>query len=327
MHPEIKTLFIYYAPHPIHSAFAETVTSERYPCGVSFSEVLVNFIKGIFKRENYDVLFLESGTCLPVALALKKSKTKIVLLNADPLFFELPKINFLKRKILKFLISYVDVVIVNSQLNKDLASKYFHKKIYTVRPFGLNSNFNINCDIASSNLLFIGNEGEYKGFNSLLEAVEKLNEDKTLYDLYIVGSSADRITSDYDWLHKEGFLHDLDPYFRECSIYIHPAEYESFGASIIEAMAAGLIPIITKNCGASDVFKENNLEFLIMENNNPETIKNKITEIYNQQLPWKKDISKKCKEISLNYTKETQLKKFKNTFDEITTELLENDNG
>lgn len=323
MDEKIKTLFIYFAPHPIHSAFANTITRERCPCGVSFIQVLRNLIKSFLNRGDYDILFLESGTCLPMAMVKKKSKTKIVLLNADPLFYELPNINMVKRKVLEFMISYVDALIVNSELNHKLAEKYFDKsKIYTVNPFGLNSNFDINCDIESNNILFMGNEGEYKGVDSLLEAVCKLNEEKIEHELYIVGSSANRITSEYEWLHKEGFLHDLDPYFKKCSIYVHPAEYESFGASIIEAMAAGLIPIVTKNCGASEVLRENNLEFLVLEDKKPETIARRIAEVYGKSLPWKKDISQKCKEISSNFTKEKQLKKFKSTFDEITEELL-----
>jgi glycosyltransferase involved in cell wall biosynthesis len=326
----MRILFIYFAPHPIHEAFASTITDEFCECGRTFFAIITNVIKSIlksiYKGDKYDILFLESGTCLPLAISKKNSNTKIVLLNADPLFYELPKNNYIKRKIIYFLLSYVDIIIVNSDLNRKLALKHFDKEIYIVNPFGLNSNFEIECDIESKNLLFIANAGDYKGTNSLLDAVIMLNDHETNYDLYIVGSSGDEIESDFKWLHKEGFQkNNLDPYFKKCSLYVHPAEYESFGAVILEAMSAGLIPIITEGCGVSDVFKENELEILILENNKPDTIAKKITEISSKPVPWKKDISRKCREISSNYTEEKQLKIFKSTFDEITAKFQENE--
>ena len=84
-----KTLFIYLAPHPIHQAFASTVTNKSCPCGVSFSEKIKNLMKSIFSKNKYDVLFLESGTCLPVAIFKKKKEGKIILLNAETFFYYL----------------------------------------------------------------------------------------------------------------------------------------------------------------------------------------------------------------------------------------------
>ena len=36
----MKVLFIYFAPHPIHAAFAETITNEWYGCGVTYLEII-----------------------------------------------------------------------------------------------------------------------------------------------------------------------------------------------------------------------------------------------------------------------------------------------
>ncbi len=321
----MRVLFIYYAPHPIHAAFAETVTGEWYGCGVKYSEIIKNLIRSLFsrKRDDYDVLFLESGTCIPAAVLKKGRNTKVVLLNADPLFYDMPKINYIKRKIIEHLLSYVDVLIVNSELNRSLASKYFDRDIYKVYPFGVNSNFDLECDLESNKVLFIGNEGNYKGYNSLLKAIKKLNKNGNMYDLYMVGSSSDKIKENHEWLHKEGFQYNkLNQYFEKCSIYVHPAEYESFGAVVLEAMSVGLIPLITKNSGASEILKDNDLEFLILDGNDADLIADKIREITNKPMAWKKQVSMKCREISAYYTRDKQLKKFKNVFDDINKQSL-----
>ena len=59
------------------------------------------------------MLFLESGTCIPAAILKKSRNSKIILLNADRLFYDLSNNNVIKRKIIQYLLLYVDVLIVN----------------------------------------------------------------------------------------------------------------------------------------------------------------------------------------------------------------------
>jgi len=318
MDKELKTLFIYYAPHPIHKAFASTITDECCACGVKFSAVAKNLIKSLFNRGNFDVLFLESGTCLPLAITKKKSNTKIVLLNADPLFYDLPKSNFLKRKIMEFLLSYVDYIIAVSEMNKRYASEYFPKeKIYVVNSYGDKSNQKIMSNPQSNNILFIATHGKEKGLENLINALKIINKDKIKYQLYFLGLYDLDHQEELPWFHKEGFKRNIDPYLKKCSIYVHPAYFDSYPVTVFEAMSAGLIPVITKQTGQVDLLEKNNLNELILENNNPETIAHKVEEINKKSDKWKEKVSLECKKISSEYTKETQLKKFKNVFNQI----------
>ena len=68
---------------------------------------------------------------------------------------------------------------------------------------------------------------------------------------------------------------------------------------------------------SSEILKQNNLQFLILENNDPDLIATKISEISEKPLEWKKKVSMRCKEISSDYTREKQLKKFRNVFNDI----------
>jgi len=79
-------------------------------------------------------------------------------------------------------------------------------------------------------------------------------------------------------------------------------------------MYAGLIPIITKDVGQAKILEENGLNELILKNNKPKTIVEKILEIDNKSLAWKRKISRKCREIASRYTKEKQMKKFRDAF-------------
>jgi glycosyltransferase involved in cell wall biosynthesis len=104
-------------------------------------------------------------------------------------------------------------------------------------------------------------------------------------------------------------------------MYIHPADFDSCPVTVFEAMASGLIPIITKNVGESDILDDNGLECLILENNQPEIIAEKILEIGDHDEQWKKNISLHCREISSEYNKESQSKEFKRVFNELIKKI------
>jgi glycosyltransferase involved in cell wall biosynthesis len=319
-----RILFTHQGPHKVHGSFADTVTNEWYRYGDNQPEIIKNLIKSIFDRSSYDIIFVEGGLGLPHA-ALKKiknPKTKIVLLYADTLLYDIPEMNILKRKIVERLLSYVDGFIAISPLNKRIVSQYYNiKPIYYVYPYGSHNSFEIDCDLESHDLLFIGNHEMCKRFDLLVDAVKILNDKGYTFNLYLVGSCVSQIDVDYPWLHKEGFQENLDKYFKHCSIYIHPADFDSCPVTVFEAMSSGLIPVITQNVGEADILDEFGLECLILENNQPETIAEKILEIWNQDEKWKNNISLKCKEISSNYNKETQSKEFKRVFLKIMEEI------
>ncbi|REE28981.1 glycosyl transferase family 1 [Methanothermobacter defluvii] len=202
-------------------------------------------------------------------------------------------------------------------MNKKLASKYFKSQnISVVNAFGVNVAFDLNCPLHTSKIMFIGIRPD-KCFHNLVEAVRILNGYDGNFQLYLIGSCSDVIEDDYEWLHKVGFTKHPEQYFNKCSFYVNPADFDSFPVSVLEAMSAGIIPIITENTGQSDILREYGLDFLIINNNEPATIARKILEIYSKPLGWKKRVSMKCKEISRIFSEENQVKEFKKVFKEI----------
>jgi glycosyltransferase involved in cell wall biosynthesis len=317
-------LFTHQGPHKVHGAFARTVTKNWYRYGDNQPEIIKNLIKSVFDRKSYDVILVEGGLGLPHAVLkkIKHPETKIILLYADTLLYDLPKMNLLKRKTVERLLSYIDGFIAISPLNKRIVSQHYHNKpIYHVYPYGSNNSFEIDCDLESHDLLFIGNHEMCKRFDLLVDAVKILNDRGYEYNLYLVGSCVSKIDVDYPWLHKEGFQEDLNKYFKHCSLYVHPADFDSCPVTVFEAMSSGLIPIITNNVGESDILNESGLECLILKNNEPEMIAEKILQIGNQNKKWKNYVSLKCKEISSKYNNETQSKLFKDVFYKLLDEI------
>lgn len=315
----MKIQFIHQGPHSVHAAFAETITKDWKYYGNNRNEIIKIFIRSIFEdNEKYDIIFSEGGSGLPMA-ALKKIKhptTKIVLLNADKFFYLISRTSFLKKVLMKSLIKFVEDIIAISELNKRMALKHFpEEKIHVVNSFGVNVNFETQAPLNNKNILFIGDERvSDKRFNNLVEAVKYLNNQNANLNLYLVGNCGNVIKEDFKWLHKIGYTSKPEKYFKECSLYVHPAEFDPCPVVIFEAMSAGLIPIITKFTGQCDILKSNNLEFLILDNNDYYTISKEIMNFYSLEKSKKVKISKKCKEISSEYTKKGQQNKFQEIF-------------
>ncbi|MDP3066511.1 MAG: glycosyltransferase [Methanobacteriaceae archaeon] len=317
-------LFIHQGPHPVHGEFASTITDHWYRYGGNQPEIIKNLIKSVLDQKKYDVIFVEGGLGLPHAVLnkLKNPSTRIVLLSADTLLYDLPHLNPLKKGLVKFLLSYVDGFVAISKLNRNIALKcYPEKPVGTVYPYGVKNNFALNCDLKSRNLLFIGNEEGCKRFDLLVEAVKILNDRDHHFQLYLVGSCVQEVPQEYPWLHKEGVQKDLDQYYQSCSLYVHPADFDSCPVVVFEAMSTGMIPLITCNVGEAAILKEQGLGELILEDNQPEVVADKIWEIYQKPDDWKNEISKQCKELTSTYNPENQKKEFKKIFDKLLEEL------
>ncbi|NYB52588.1 MAG: glycosyltransferase [Methanobacteriaceae archaeon] len=321
-----EILFIHQGPHPVHGGFASTITSNWKRYGDHYSEIFKNLLKSLFDDDSPDVIFCEGGLGLPYAV-LKKMRNhniNIVLLSADTLFYDLPQMNFLLRKIVEFLLSYVDGIIAISDLNSKLAQNHLPDiPIYTVYPYGNNNSFETNSNLDSNKLLFIGNKEFCKRFDLLVDAVKLLNLKEKKFELYLIGSCVEEVKEDFEWLHKEGVKRDLKPYFADCSLYVHPADFDSCPVTVFEAMSAGMIPLITENVGEAMILQQNGLEKLILKSNDPPKLAADILKIYKKDKQWKDRISRCCKKISEEFNEKSQNAAFFRAFNRLLEELVE----
>ena len=69
------------------------VTKNWYRYGDNHLGIIKNLIISLFDRSSYDIILVEGGLGLPHAVLkkIKNSKTKIILLSADTLLYELRK--------------------------------------------------------------------------------------------------------------------------------------------------------------------------------------------------------------------------------------------
>ncbi|MBD2464422.1 glycosyltransferase [Oscillatoria sp. FACHB-1407] len=107
-------------------------------------------------------------------------------------------------------------------------------------------------------LLFLGRLGFEKRVDLLIEAFAKLKQQRPNYSLIIAGDGPDNVVASLKrqaapvpHIHFTGFLlgETKANVLASCDVFCSPSPYETFGRTVVEAMASG-IPVVTVNSGA-----------------------------------------------------------------------------
>lgn len=136
------------------------------------------------------------------------------------------------------------------------------------------------------NVLFVGEVNQRKGIAQILESARqlKINGCNDI-EFNIVGGGADLCSELYEpyksVVHFRGRVSfvDLQKYYGLSHIFVFPSVGEGFGLVILEALAAGLPVITSRNCGGPDVIQDGYNGFLI-DAGNTEQLTEKILWFY-----------------------------------------------
>ncbi len=116
--------------------------------------------------------------------------------------------------------------------------------------------------------VYVGNVTEQKGCRYLFEAIKRVKKEALDIDFTIVGAynPADPLIADVMNLCKfTGHIlpTELKKILLESDVMVFPSLADGFGFSVLEAMACSVVPIVSKNAGASDIIEDGINGYLI----------------------------------------------------------------
>ncbi len=133
-------------------------------------------------------------------------------------------------------------------------------------------NANQHPDASPMTFLFVGKGYRTKGLNILLEALSILNSRNRDFRLLVAGMRlrpVQQVQLALAGLEERvsylGYLDDLNPCFRQSSAFVMPSRMETFGMACLQAMQHGLVPIVSRVTGVSEIL-DNGKNALIQEN-------------------------------------------------------------
>lgn len=200
--------------------------------------------------------------------------------------------------------SYDAAFFIGNEYNLRTFSEFKMPPVYFIKNTGYDFNFS-NEKRKANNFMFLGSAGQvHKGLDLLLEVFAEKCKDCNLY----VCSSFENESDFCEAYEKElyntsniysiGFVDIKSDKFKEiaekCAYMIMPSCSEGIAGSVLTAMSAGMIPIVSRECGFEDD------EVIHLKDCSKECIEDSIKFYASKDCKWIKSESEK----SVNIVKE-----------------------
>lgn len=232
---------------------------------------------------------------------------------------------YLFKNLLKESLDYVDIFVANSTFTSEIFLSNFgekyKQKVDVCWPL---PNINLFSKVHSSllkhenyneckhgvRICYLGHLSYYDGADLLPKIFINLRRDFRNILMYVIGTgplqaellSVAKSLSEFKVLGYQPINVILN-IFSKCQFFIYPARFKPFGLPVVEAMATGLIPLVTVKTGARDFVEKVNPNLVT-----PLDLKvfiGKISELITMNCASLKEISIKAREIALSWNKNT----------------------
>ena len=284
-------------------------------------EILKSFFL-CFTIPKNDVYLLNSPSALFLGYlkkTLRKENCKLIIRVNDSMFYSN---SYIKKKFYKILAKKLDGAFLISKMLKKGFREYNKKAIirYVYTPVKNKKYFKIKPDFKNKGILCIGIKSRHrKGTKISVKIAQNLKE-----EVYILGSywKTKEIYNKYkkiNNIHFPGFVNP-EQYMKKSLFFLHPSRFDAGATAVIEAMAAGLIPIVSYKTGNKDIVNEINPSLVIHSFNYLEYL-NTIEEMKTLSVYELKKISIKCKKIAEKYNEKKSSKVFKQKFKSMIQEI------
>ena len=262
----MKTCFVYWDPHRVHRAWAESLHS-RFWAFVPFRFLKRNgillhisaFLKGLF-LPCADTYLLESPMMITALLPrLLFSKPKIIAINSDPFFFSLRRYKGIIKKYFDWTLQFLDVIISTSEMMANSAKSYpkLQKRVkHAIVPISIDVQkfAKLTPNTSTDNFCFIGPHiNHQKGADYAIKLFKKLNTNSKLFLIGNATLEIKKLVQGDKRIVITGFVPNLIDYLSKSKYYLNLSRLEPAGANILEAMTAGFVPLVSKDCGVAPV--------------------------------------------------------------------------
>jgi glycosyltransferase involved in cell wall biosynthesis len=271
------------------------------------------------KKENPDakIIHLETSWMLPMLKPhnLKKEEVNNVLRAGNEILSSV----IARRNVKK----YVDGIITISKLMEARMNSYFPKKpVKTVKPFSLNK-ITSEPDFTKNNVVFVGAGRDHKGIDILVDAWGEVRREYPESKLFLVGENIEQKFGAAEGVHVKGYVENLDQIYSNCSLYVHPARFEAYGVSVLEAIKAGFPAIVTESTGAKEDIAM--IDDSLICGTDSDDLAETIIEFFDLDFQQKREISEEFKREFEDFgERENSVRKFRETVSDILEEIDRN---
>jgi|GEM_PF-4833628 len=345
-----KTLIITTIRHSAHEPFWEAIKNKKFYHFPFYDKPALRYLGALKIPKSFDIYLIEN--LLPFAY-LKYSpflKNKIwISIAADALpyvYFYKPDWYFKEIRLVKICLpklirkfylyemtkglELLDGAIAVSNLVKKYLKRVIDVPIEVVHPSISPKNLEdlkkTKVNIKSNNIFSLANAGTFKGIDLLLESFKIILKEFKDAKLYL-RTSIDLVK--IYWRNMKQLIRNKKlvvftkminwSYVSEKAfIYLQTSYFDPCPVSVFEAGYMGMIPIMTRYVGSSELYKD--YKFLIREIDS-EDIAEGVLNVLEKDIEERKKLSKVIKEISKRQEPENVKKEFKYKFTKLLNKI------
>ncbi|MFC6825505.1 glycosyltransferase family 4 protein [Halopelagius fulvigenes] len=344
MNPDsARVAMLYQDPHPAHRGFAEAIGADLVDFRGFSPDALgdglpADVVNGL-RAPPYDVYLVEGSRPLYAALVNRVVRgSRLVYLCADHGLYSLGRDDFEGSSGLKSLVGrfggpavsavgrrYVDGVVAVSEFAADftrpivgadtpmaVAHPYVQPDVY-------DSLGGVAPSLDGKVAVTVGRPSEYKGVDLLVEAWPRVRERHPEAELHVVGGGHPESYADTPGVRVRGYVEDLADAFVPASLYVQPSRMDTFPVSVLEAMRAGLPPLVTDTTGTRSEAREVDPSLVVSAD--PESLAGGVSTYFDRVSEERRRLSDLARKRGSTFDAESRKAAFAEAFRGVLEEL------
>jgi glycosyltransferase involved in cell wall biosynthesis len=334
--------------HPAHRGFADALDADP----LLFSPVSVGPLSGTLVEDalaaarssfpERDVYVLENADAVYAAPVLKRAypDSTVILLAAHNVFglesydFEadpLPKAlvrkadRYLDAKVVRNLVRrYVDGSLAISSFVADHVESFAPETPVRpvhpyVQPEVADRLDGASADLDANRAITVCESRDHKGVDLLVEAWPAVRRQVPDATLHVVGSGHPQKYAETPGVQVRGFVEDLTAELAASSLYVHPARVDAFGVSVVEAMRAGVVPMVTETTGSFPIIADVSADLVVEPT--PESIAAGVVQYFARDPAEREALSESARDLADPFVADTQREAFVAAFRELLADI------
>lgn len=339
----VQVAMLHQDPHPAHRGFADAVDAElvdfqRRSAGPLDGTILGDSYNGI-RYPDYDVYIVEGSKPLYAALVWRfTSGGDVVYLGADHGLYQLGNTDFEGSSHIKSLIGRfgqpavrsvarrgIDGVVAVSEFVEEFTRPIVGETtpIAVAHPFVQQDTYeslaHVEPELGANVAVTVARPWHYKGVDLLVDAWPEVRSEFPDAELHVVGGGHPEKYGETPGVTVRGYVENLEDAFRPASLFVQPSRVDAFPVSTLEAMRAGLPPLVTETAGTRSEARAISDSFVVAPTS--DTIASGVQQYFQRGQTSRKSFSELARTRGAKFDEETRTEAFRDAFREVLKAL------